>query len=116
MRCHNLLVPLVFVVLPTLAAAQRQFLGKWQNKKASITISIAVSACQVSGEVILADVQGDLEMPISNPRQNGNVLEFESKDRDATFYWRLAVIGKKKARLEGCMREMLFDERVRKRQ
>jgi len=54
-------------------------------------------------------------MAISNSQKNGNALEFETKDRDATFYWRLTLVGKRKGLLHGTMREMLIDERVKKR-
>lgn len=54
-------------------------------------------------------------MAISNPTEGGNALEFETKDRNDTFYCRLTLNGKTKGLLHGSVKGMLIDERVRKR-
>ena len=105
----------LILVLPTLLFGQSQFVGKWQNKRGRITGSVVVETDRIGGMVIFADFRGNLEMPISNARQTGKTLAFETKDRDDTFYWRLTLYRKTRGRLEGRMREMLFDERVKKR-
>jgi len=111
---YGLLVALI--LLPTAVFAQSQFAGEWQARKGSITLNIAVTEGKAGGTVVIQGPgKGQLEMAISNSQKNGNALEFETKDRDATFYWRLTLVGKRKGLLHGTMREMLIDERVKKR-
>ncbi len=79
-------------------------------------VNIVDSQGKLTGTVVfLRPLSYRLEMTISNPQKNGNDLEFETKDRDAPFYWRLTLVGRRKGLLHGSMREMLIDERVKKR-
>jgi hypothetical protein len=54
-------------------------------------------------------------MAISNSLESGNGLEFETMDRHDTWYGGLTLTAKTKGLLHGSVREMLIDERVRKR-
>jgi hypothetical protein len=57
-------------------------------------------------------------MAISNSPERGNGLEVETMDGHDPWYWRLTdfvIIAKTKRWLHGSVRQMLIDERVRKR-
>jgi hypothetical protein len=106
----------VALVLVPAVFGQSQFAGKWQTRKSSITVNIVDRQGKLTGTVVfLGPLSYRLEMAISNPEERGPALEFETKDQDATFYWRLTLVDKKKGLLHGSMREMLIDERVKKR-
>lgn len=112
---YSLFVALI--LLPTAVFAQSQFEGEWQTRKGSITLNIAVTKGKASGTVVILGPQkkGRLEMTITNPEDKKDALEFETKEGDYTWYWRLTLTSKTNGLLHGSVHEMLIDERVRKR-
>jgi hypothetical protein len=107
---------LALILLPCAVFAQSPFAGKWQTRKDAITVNIAVTEGKVSGTVVLVDHHKNrLEMTISGSENKGNALEFETKDRGDTWFWRLTLTNKARGLLHGSVRHMLIDERVKKR-
>jgi hypothetical protein len=52
---------------------------------------------------------------VANVKVTENVIEFETHDKNVTFYWSLTVQkSRNRGLLHGSCREMLIDERVRK--
>ena len=52
---------------------------------------------------------------VANVKVTENVIEFETHDKNVTFYWSLTVQkSRTRGLLHGSCREMLIDERVRK--
>jgi len=108
----------VLILIPGIVLAQSQFAGKWQTRtskltgKSAITVNIAIVEGNVKGTVVLLDPHSEIEMPMVNLRLNKGALEFETTDRNDTFYWHLTMRGKRKGFLHGSMHEMLIDERV----
>jgi hypothetical protein len=104
------------ILLPTAILAQSQFEGRWQTRKGSITLNIAVTEGKASGTIVFLGPHNDrFEMAISSSQVIANTLEFDTKDKLDTWYWRLTLTSKTKGLLHGGVREMLIDERVRKR-
>jgi hypothetical protein len=86
------------------------------NSKSSIEVNITVTDGRIDGTVVLLGPNKNrLEVAIVNPKQSENALEFETKDRNVTFYWRLTLSGAMKGLLHGSSGELLIDERVNKR-
>ena len=109
--------------LSSLAIGQAQFAGKWQTKKSSltgkhsITVNIALKEGKASGTVILVNPPdgSEIQSEMLNVERSGNTLDFETKDRNDTFHWRLTVEGdRRRGRLYGSIGEMLIDEKVLK--
>jgi hypothetical protein len=76
-----------------------------------------VTEGKVSGTLVLPEAlaRTKLKMAISNSLESGNGLQLETTDKHDTWYWRLTLTAKTKGLRHGCVREMLIDERVRKR-
>lgn len=53
-----------------------------------ITLKVSVHAGTIAGTFVLQDPDHRLEMPISNPRFDGDSLEFETIEQgDQPWYW-----------------------------
>ena len=116
---------LLLVAAQAIGASQSQFVGKWQTrisrvtKKSSITVIILKKEQTFGGAVVLGNPDGsEIELPILNAKTSGNVIEFETVDKNDTFYWSLTVkkAGSSRGQLHGSCREMLIDESVTKRE
>jgi len=115
---------LVIALLPLLAclplaaqdaAAQKKFAGTWEAKfKDKVICTIRVQAGeQISGEMadcsISVDGNGDLQEsestdhdrpePMLNPKLQGDILSFESKDDDDVLKFEMKLVGDGKAEL-----------------
>jgi hypothetical protein len=107
---------LALILMPSAVLAQSPFAGKWQTRKNAITVEIAFTEGKVTGAVVFLGPQRyRCEMAASNFHESGNTLEFETNDKLDTWCWRLTLASKTKGLLHGSVREMLIDERVRKR-
>jgi|SRR5277367_559629 len=105
----------VLILLPVALRAQSQFAGKWQTRRGRITLNIVVTDNKTSGTIVLLKPPyAPVAMPISGSVDEGDSFEFETKDKDATYHWRLTLSGKTKGLLDGSVHEMLIVERVRK--
>ena len=101
---------------------QSPFVGKWQTRvsrvthKSAITVNIAEQEERLGGTVALVSPDmSEIQLPIANVKVTENVIEFETHDKNDTFYWSLTVQeNRKRGLLHGRCREMLIDERVRK--
>ncbi len=122
-RTTRRLLLVAFVIgLSSLAIGQAQFAGKWQTKKSSttwkhsITVNVAVNEDKVRGTVVLVNPDAsEIESEILNVELHNDTLGFETKDRDATFHWRLTLEKSvRKGQLHGSIGEMLIDEKVLK--
>ena len=108
----------VLVCLPLAAqdaAAQKKFAGTWEAKfKDKVICTIRVKAGEpISGEMadcnISVDGNGDLQEPEStehdkpepmvNPKLQGDVLTFESKDDNDVLKFEMKLVGDGKAEL-----------------
>jgi hypothetical protein len=117
-RCRFLLA---LCLLTGVVFAQSQFVGKWHTRhhkptgKNAITLNIMVSNAKVTGTVTLVDHLNDvIEMPVSNAVVKSASLEFETKEGDGTWLWRLTPKGKRKGLIHGNIGEMLIEEHVTK--
>jgi len=97
------------------AAAQKKFAGTWEAKfKDKVICTIRVKAGEpISGEMadcnISVDGNGDLQEPEStehdkpepmvNPKLQGDVLTFESKDDNDVLKFEMKLVGDGKAEL-----------------
>ena len=97
------------------AETQKKFAGTWEAKfKDKVICTIRVKACeQISGEMadcsISVDGNGDLQEsestehdtpePMLNPKLQGDVLTFESKDDNDVLKFEMKLIGEGKAEL-----------------
>ncbi len=107
---------LALILLPGAVLAQSPFAGKWETRKSAITVNIAVTEGTVSGTVVFHGPHHyQWEMAASNFHESGNALEFETNDKLDTWCWHLSLSSKTKGLLHGSVREMLIDERVKKR-
>jgi hypothetical protein len=64
--------------------------------------------------VLVNPNSSEIELPILNLKVTENVIEFETHDKNGTFYWRLTVQNPNRGLLHGSCGEMLIDERVRR--
>jgi hypothetical protein len=114
------LLVVVLAGFSSLAIGQAQFAGKWQTKKSSttgkhsITVNIVMNEGKASGAVVLVNPDASkIEQAIFDVELHNDTLEFETKDRDTTFHWRLTLEkGDRRGRLHGSIGEMLIDEKV----
>src|SRR6266702_2026629 len=102
---------------------QSPFVGKWQTlvsrvtHKSAITVNIVEQEQRLGGTVVLVNPDAsEIQLPIANVKViTENVIEFETHDKNDTFYWSLTVQkNRNRGLLHGSCREMLIDERVRK--
>src|SRR5258708_6400279 len=101
---------------------QSPFVGKWQTRvsrathKSAITVNIVEQEQGFGGGVVLVNPDGsEIQLPVANVKVTENVIEFETHDKNDTFYWSLTVQkNRNQGLLHGSCREMLIDERVRK--
>lgn len=127
MRCIKVNIVTVLGLLAVLlglsgvAPAQSQFAGKWQTKvspptgKHLFTVNINLADGSIRGTMFLVDpVNGsEIESQITDAEWSEHVLEFKTKVRNSTFYWRLTLRkSNRKGLLHGSVGEMLIDEPV----
>ena len=123
LRTTRRLLPIAFLIgFSSLAVAQAEFAGKWQTKKSSVTgkhsisVNVAVNDGKVSGTVVLVNPDGsEVESSMHNVELRHDTFEFETKEGNDTFHWRLILEkGGRRGRLQGSVGEMLIDEKVAK--
>jgi len=101
---------------------QSPFIGKWQTRvsrvthKSNITVNIVEQEQRLGGAVVLVNPDAsEIQLPIAIVNITENVIEFETHDKNDTFYWSLTVQkNRNRGLLHGRCREMLIDESVRK--
>ena len=100
---------------------QSQFVGNWQTPinrithRSSITVKLREQQQSLGGSIVLVNPDtSEIELPILNLRVTHNAIEFETHDKEATFYWTLTVQKHDRGLLHGSCREMLIDERVQR--
>ena len=101
---------------------QPLFVGKWQTRvsrvthKSNITVNIVEQEQRLGGTVVLVNPDAsEIQLPIANVKVTESVIEFETQDKNDTFYWSLTLKkNRNRGLLHGSCREMLIDERVRK--
>lgn len=101
---------------------QSSFVGKWQTRvsrvsqRSAITVNIVGQERKLGGMVVLVNPDAsEIKLPILNVKVTENVIEFETHDKNDTFYWSLTVEkNRTRGLLHGSCREMLVDEPVRK--
>ena len=110
------------ILLATVAIGMPQspFVGKWQTRmsrvshKSAITVNIVEQEQRLGGTVVLVNPDAsEIQLPIANVKVTENMIEFETHDKNDTFYWSLRV-HRSRGLLHGSCREMLIDERMRK--
>ena len=82
------LLLIALMCVSSFAVGQEQFAGKWQARKCPlthkhcITMSIAVSAGKVSGNVVLVSTPdgSEIQSEMSNVDLHGDTLEFDTTD------------------------------------
>src|SRR5258708_19216227 len=97
---------------------QSPFVGKWQTRvsrathKSAITVNIVEQEQGLGAGVVLVNPDGsEIQLPVANVKVTENVIEFETHDKNDTFYCSLTVHkNPNQALLHPLSRELLINQ------